>query len=56
MGGFTTYSSFNFETTKLVIDGHPARGLVNIGATLIGAVAAGLPGLWLARRMASWMA
>ena len=53
MGGFTTYSSFNFETTRLALDGHPARGFVNIGATLVGAVAAGLLGLWLARRMAS---
>lgn len=53
MGGFTTYSSFNFETTKLVLDGHPARGLINVGVTLCGALAAGLLGLWLARRIAS---
>jgi len=52
MGGFTTYSSFNFETTKLVLDGHLARGLINIGATLAGAFAAGLLGLWVARRIA----
>lgn len=53
MGGFTTYSSFNFETTKLVIDGQPARGLANVGVTLIGGVAAGLLGLWVARRLTS---
>ena len=53
MGGFTTYSSFNFETTKLVLDGHPARGLINIGVTLTGAFAAGLLGLWVARRIGS---
>jgi fluoride exporter len=53
MGGFTTYSSFNFETTKLVLDGHAARGLINVGVTLIGAIAAGLLGLWVARRIAS---
>ncbi len=53
MGGFTTYSSFNFETTKLVLDGHLARGLINVGATLAGAFAAGLLGLWVARRIAS---
>jgi CrcB protein len=51
MGGFTTYSSFNFETTQLVLDGHPARGLINVGATLAGGIAAGLLGLWLARRI-----
>ena len=53
MGGFTTYSSFNFETTKLILDGQPARGLVNAGVTLIGAFAAGLLGMWVARRIAS---
>ncbi|HET7499630.1 MAG TPA: CrcB family protein [Kofleriaceae bacterium] len=52
MGGFTTYSSFNFETTRLVLDGHTARGLLNVGATLVGGIAAGLLGLWLARRIA----
>lgn len=52
MGGFTTYSSFNFETTQLVLDGHPARGFTNVGATLAGGIAAGLLGLWLARRIA----
>lgn len=53
MGGFTTYSSFNFETTKLVLDGHTARALLNVGATLAGAFAAGLLGWWLARRIAA---
>ena len=53
MGGFTTYSSFNFETTKLILDGQPARGLVNAGVTLVGAFAAGMLGLWVARRIAS---
>jgi CrcB protein len=52
MGGFTTYSSFNFETTKLVLDGQTARGLVNVGVTLAGGIAAGLFGLWAARRIA----
>ena len=53
MGGFTTYSSFNFETTQLVLGGHPARGLINVGATLTGGIAAGLLGLWLGRRIGS---
>jgi CrcB protein len=52
MGGFTTYSSFNFETTRLVLDGHAARGIANICTTLVGAFAAGLLGLWLARKIA----
>lgn len=51
MGGFTTYSSFNYETTRLVLDGQAARGAANALATLIGCFAAGLAGLWLARRV-----
>ena len=51
MGGFTTYSSFNFETTRLVLDGHPVRGAANVAITLAGGIAAGLLGLWLARRI-----
>ena len=53
LGGFTTYSSFNAETTQLVLDGHAARGVANLCATVLGALGAGLLGLWLARRIAS---
>jgi len=52
LGGFTTYSSFDFETTRLVLDGHVARGAANVAVTLIACFAAGLAGLWLARRVA----
>lgn len=51
LGGLTTYSSFNFETTTLAAQGSSARALLNVGATLIGCVLAGLAGLWLARRL-----
>lgn len=51
MGGLTTYSSFNYETTALAAQGATARALINVGATLIGCVLAGLLGLWLARRL-----
>ena len=50
LGGMTTYSSFNYETTALVTGGHAARGLLNIGVTLIGCLLAGFLGLLLARR------
>jgi CrcB protein len=53
MGGFTTYSAFNFETTRLVLDGHTARGVINVAVTFVGGIAAGLLGLWLARRITS---
>lgn len=48
MGGLTTYSSFNYETTTL----SPTRAVLNVGATLIGCLLVGLLGLWLARRLA----
>ena len=51
MGGLTTYSSFNYETTTLAAQGSSSRALLNVGATLIGCVLAGLAGLWLARRI-----
>jgi CrcB protein len=50
LGGMTTYSSFNFETTALVTGGNAMRGLLNIGVTLIGCLLAGFLGLLLARR------
>lgn len=50
LGGLTTYSSFNYETTSL-LDGQPLRGMLNIGVTLVGCMAAGLLGLLLARKL-----
>ncbi len=49
MGGFTTYSTFNYETTGYFRAGAWAAGALNIGATLIGCLVAGLAGLALAR-------
>lgn len=51
IGGLTTYSSFNYETTALAAQGSSGRALLNVAATLIGCVLAGLAGLWLARRL-----
>ena len=51
MGGLTTYSSFNYETTSLAETEAWGRAALNVGATLIGCVIAGLAGLWLARRL-----
>ena len=52
MGGLTTYSSFNYETTALASRGAHSSALLNVGITLIGCVLAGLLGMWLARRVA----
>lgn len=51
LGGLTTYSSFNYETTALAAQGSSGRALINVGGTLIGCILAGLAGLWLARRL-----
>jgi CrcB protein len=51
LGGLTTYSSFNYETTRLLHDGAPRAALLNLGATLGGCFVAGLLGLAVARRL-----
>jgi CrcB protein len=51
MGGFTTYSSFNYQTTALALGGAWSRAIANVVVTLVGCLAAGLLGLWLARRL-----
>jgi len=51
LGGFTTYSSFNYETTKLLHDGTPGIGLLNFAATVVLSFSAGWLGLWLARSL-----
>ena len=49
LGGFTTYSSFNYEAIKLIQDGAPLYGVLNIAATVILCLAAGSLGLVVAR-------
>jgi CrcB protein len=45
MGGFTTYSTFDYETTHLFQTGSPGTGLLNVGVTVVGCFVAGLLGL-----------
>jgi CrcB protein len=52
MGGLTTYSAFDYETTRLFQDGAPARALVNVGITLVACFAAGLLGVAVGRVIA----
>jgi CrcB protein len=49
LGGFTTYSSFNYETTSYFREGAWAVGMMNIAATVFGCLLAGFAGLALAR-------
>jgi CrcB protein len=52
MGGLTTYSSFNYETTSLFRDRAWANGALNVGVTLGACFVAGMLGFALARRVA----
>jgi CrcB protein len=49
LGGFTTYSSFNYETLHLAQSGAPGLAAVNVAVTLVACLLAGLAGIWLAR-------
>lgn len=51
IGGFTTYSSFNYETMRLFEEGAPATAFVNLSVTVIGGFMAGWLGLIAAREV-----
>jgi CrcB protein len=52
MGGLTTYSSFNYETIKLLQDGARASALVNFGVTTAACFVAGFLGYVVVRQLA----
>ena len=49
IGGFTTYSTFNYETLHLAQSGSVGLAVANVALTLVACLAAGAAGLWLAR-------
>jgi len=51
MGGLTTYSSFNYETTRFLQSGAWGTALLNVALTTGMCFAAGLLGFALARRL-----
>ena len=51
MGGFTTYSTFNYETLKLLQAGSLALGALNLVATVVGCLVAGVLGLVVAKAL-----
>ena len=51
LGGLTTYSAFNYETSRLFDAGAARTAVVNVGVTLVGCFVLGLLGLALARRL-----
>ncbi len=53
MGGFTTYSSFNYETIALLQGRELRLAGLNVAVTLIGCFVAGWLGIGLARKLVS---
>jgi CrcB protein len=51
IGGLTTYSSFNYETTRLIQDGASAAAALNAVLTIVGGFTAGWLGLVCARQV-----
>jgi len=51
LGGFTTYSSFNYETMRLAGNGAVGAASLNLILTLVGGLAAGLLGMLVARAL-----
>ncbi len=52
LGGFTTYSAFNHETTALALDGALGRAALNLAVTVVGGLVTGLLGVAVARLVA----
>ena len=48
-GGFTTFSTFSFETIRLVEDGHRREAALNVTISLGAGLAAALAGWYLAQ-------
>lgn len=51
IGGLTTYSSFNYETMRLVEEGAPTTAALNLALTVMGGFMAGWLGLITAREI-----
>jgi CrcB protein len=51
LGGFTTYSSFNYETARLLEEGSSGLAALNVVVTLTGGLVAGLLGMLSAAQL-----
>ncbi len=49
MGGFTTYSTFNYETMLMIEGGAYGRAIGYAGTTFVVCLIAGAAGIWLGR-------
>lgn len=50
LGGFTTYSSFNYEALQYFQNGEVGRGVIYMVGTALSCLLAGIAGLWMAKR------
>jgi CrcB protein len=53
LGGFTTYSTFNFETVRLAQQGEPGKAALYVVLTVLAGLAAGVGGIALGRSLAT---
>src|SRR5262249_51231468 len=51
LGGLTTYSSFNYETSRLLEEGSPSIAAMNALVTIAGAFVAGWIGVLCAKQL-----
>lgn len=51
LGGFTTYSAFNYETLRLIDQGAAGAAMTNVAVTLVGGLFSGWLGLVVARAL-----
>src|SRR5262245_10641406 len=51
LGGLTTYSSFNFETSRLIEEGALSAAAINASVTIVGGFVSGLLGLAFAKTL-----
>jgi CrcB protein len=51
IGGLTTYSSFNYETSRLMEEGAPGAAALNVLSTVLGAFVAGWLGMLCTRQL-----
>ena len=53
LGGFTTYSTFNYETFALLRDGSWTMAAANVTATVLGCLLAAFAGIVIGRAIAA---
>lgn len=51
LGGFTTYSSFNYETLEMIQSGAFSLAAANVAGTVLACATSGLFGLFVAARL-----